>query len=256
MKRALLASLGVALLLSANSALAKFTPTAQEKCDFARVTAWKVYTSCVDVVVAKDAKGVSFDEFAAFAKCRHAYFKKWTAFQGKAAYAGTSCDQTVPSIGGRFKDNMDGTVTDNLSGLVWEKKTNDASVHDEGNFYTWSTGTNNEDGTAFTTFLTAGLNTPGFAGANGWLPTLVELQTSLRDFTCTGAGGGATCTCGSSPCIDATFGPTQSFSYWSATSYVPNPSFAWVVGFGDGSVLGNFHLKTDLVNVRAVRGGL
>src|SRR5207244_3672065 len=38
------------------------------------------WMSCVEAKVAKDAKGVSFDEFAAFAKCRHSYFKKWTYF--------------------------------------------------------------------------------------------------------------------------------------------------------------------------------
>ncbi len=56
----------------------------------------------------------------------------------------------------RFTDNGDGTVTDALTGLAWEKKTNDGSVHDQGNRYTWGNG----DGTALTIFLT-GLNTPG-----------------------------------------------------------------------------------------------
>jgi len=225
------------------------TPSAQEQCDSARITAWAKYVSCVDAGVAKDAKGVSFDEFAAFAKCRHSYFKNWTAFQSKASVAGSTCR------GNRLTDNGT-TVTDNLTGLVWEKKTNDASVHDEGNVYTWSTGDNNEDGTAFTTFLTAGLNTPGFAGANGWrLPTLAELQTIVLDFPCTGAGDGPKCICGADPCIDATFGPTQSNLYWSATSYVPIPLDAWTVHFYGGYVYG-LNFKTFIDFVRAVRGGL
>ena len=85
---------------------------------------------------------ISFDEFTAFWKCRHAYFKKWTGFQGEERRcAASTCDQ-----GGRFKDNGDQTVTDNLSGLVWEKKdnlddsTNFADPHDADNDYTWSTG--------------------------------------------------------------------------------------------------------------------
>jgi hypothetical protein len=95
----------------------------------------------------------------------------------------------------------------------------------------------------------------GFAGANGWrLPTLVELETIVRDFRCTGAGGGSACNCGPDSCIDATFGPTQSYYYWSATSYLPSPSDAWAVAFSDGLV-GNED-ETFVFYVRAVRGGL
>jgi len=245
MRKVRLTVVAAATLLWAGRALA--TPTPQQLCDSARITAWKVYQACVDTVVAKDAKlGFgAFDEFAAFAKCRHAYFKKWTGLQA-AKYATSTC------IGSRLTDNGT-TVTDNLTGLVWEKKTNDASVHDVGNFYDW--GSIDETGQAFTTFLTAGLNTPGFAGSSGWrLPTLAELQTSLKDFTCTGAGNGPKCTCGTPPCIETTFGPTQSGFYWSATSYVPNPSVTWDVTFGNGLV--NCDLKASGFYVRAVRGGL
>jgi len=239
-----------ATLLWAGAALA--TPTPQQNCDNARITAWKVYTSCIDSVVAKHAKGVIFDSFAAFAKCRHAYFKKWTAFQTKASLAGSTC------IGSRFV--VFGAVFDNLTGLIWEQKTTDSSVHDEGNTYTWSTGAPwFGNGTAFTTFLTGagtGLNVAGFGGANDWrLPTLAELQTILLDFRCTGAGGGPTCSCGSLPCIDLTFGPTPTFGiYWSATSYVPDPNSAWVVEF-DGIVT-PLAIKNFGNPVRAVRGGL
>jgi hypothetical protein len=122
-------------------------------------------------------------------------------------------------------------VTDNLSGLVWEKKDNAGGVHDKDNLYSWSTGTNKGDGTAFATFLTGagtGLNVAGFAGAKDWrLPTLAELQTVMFDFTCTGRGGGATCVC-TGPCVDPALDAanTQSGAYWSATSYVPSPSLA------------------------------
>ena len=96
---------------------ARATPTPQQQCDNARITAWKVYTSCVDTVVARDARGAFFDWFAAFWRCRHAYFKNWTRFQTNASLTGSPC------IGSRFTDNGDGTVTDNLTSLVWEKKT-------------------------------------------------------------------------------------------------------------------------------------
>ena len=49
------------------------------------------------------------------------------------------------------------TVADHDTGLLWEKKTDDSTLHDKDNAYNWSTGTNNPDGTAFTVFL-ASLN--------------------------------------------------------------------------------------------------
>jgi hypothetical protein len=80
-----------ATLLCAGASRA--TPTAQQQCDYARITAWKVYQSCVDAVVAKDVKngGIGVDNFSAFAKCRHTYFKNWTAFQTKSSLATSTC---------------------------------------------------------------------------------------------------------------------------------------------------------------------
>jgi hypothetical protein len=244
------------LLVAGWIGTAQALPTAQQKCDAARVTAWKLYQACVDSKVAMDAKGITFDYYKAFATCRHAYFKKWAGYQlPKAGLATSTC------IGSRFTDNG-ATVTDNLSGLVWEKKTNDSTVHDKDNFYSWSTGVPpyNGDGTAYATFLTGagtGLNVAGFAGAKDWrLPTLAELQTIVLDFACTGAGGGPNCSCPSSPCVDPALDAanTQSYYYWSATSYVPSPNDAWNVYFDNGGV--NPDLKTLGGSVRAVRGGL
>src|SRR5205085_3257383 len=39
-----------------------------------------------------------------------------------------------------FTDNGDGTITDDASGLMWEKKDNSGGIHDRDNEYTWSTG--------------------------------------------------------------------------------------------------------------------
>ena len=64
----------------------------------ARTMARKKYVSCIKTAVAKDAKGVRFDEYLAFAKCRHTYFKNWTDFQANALLAGSTC------IGIRFTD--------------------------------------------------------------------------------------------------------------------------------------------------------
>ena len=81
-----------ATLLWGGPAVAKFTPDAQQNCDYARIRVWRAYQACVDAVVALDARGNTFDREAAFAKCRHAYFKVWPAIQGKAKYAGSTCD--------------------------------------------------------------------------------------------------------------------------------------------------------------------
>lgn len=240
-------------LLWAGAALA--TPTPQQQCDSARITAWKTYQSCVEGVVAKDAKGANFcgpsfcGTFPVFAKCRHAYFKGWTVFQSRASLAGSTC------IGPRFTDNGDQTVTDNLTGLVWEKKDGLGDIHDVQNHYSWSTGAPYvENGTAFTDFL-ATLNSDGFAGANGWrVATLAELQTTILDFPCTGTTFGPKCSCSSSPCVDPAIGLTVSTLYWSAASRLSNPIYAWVVDFGTGWLYTDNKMNSDLV--RAVRGGL
>jgi hypothetical protein len=228
-------------------------PTAQQSCDSARVTAWKVYTSCIDRALAKSYSDYGFDPSPPFRSCRHTYFRQWARFQGKASLAGSVCR------GARFSDNGDGTVTDNLTTLVWEKKTNyDSSMNyadpnDGNNTYTSSAGPPyEENGTAFTGFL-AGLNAGGgFAGSNGWrLPTVAEIQTILLDFTCRGG-----CVCPSFPCVDPALDAvnTPGGLTKSATTYVPNVEGAWIVDFGGGFV--RAILKTTSSFARAVRGGL
>jgi hypothetical protein len=153
----------------------------------------------------------------------------------------------------RFVDNGT-TVTDNLTGLQWEKKTDDAmTVHNRYNTYSWSAavGGTAADGTAFTSFLAPlndSLATGGcFAGQCDWrLPTVVELQTILL---------GERYPCSTSPCIDPIFEPLViAGGYWSATTYASDPTSAWVVGFNEGLVLSQ--PKSEGGFVRAVRDGL
>ncbi len=227
---------------------ALFLRSPQQLCDSARVAAWQTYLSYTQSWVALDARGWNTDEFQDFAIRRHIYFSHWNKFQTNSALAGSTC------VGSRFTDNGT-TVTDNLTGLQWEKKTTDGSAQDQGDLYPWSASGTAADGGAFQTFMVA-LNPPGacLGGQCDWrLPTMEELQTLLLDFTCTGEQMGASCHCPSSPCIDATFGPTQPNYYWSATSSVPNPSRAWNIDFNTGNVISSD--KPLIFYVRAVRGG-
>src|SRR5689334_12602493 len=113
-------------------------------CIAARYKAAGKYKSCEAKVAAKD-----FDN-AAFLKCRQKYAAAWEKFGTK--YPGTSC------VGPRFVDNGS-TITDNLTQLVWEKKTstvasgeNLSDRHDVDNGYSWSGSSPNADGTTFTDF--------------------------------------------------------------------------------------------------------
>lgn len=250
------------------------TPTAQQECDYVRIKAWGKYVSCVDGAAAKVAASINFDVNVAFAKCRHTYFRTWKAFQRRpwlGRLAGSIC------IGGQLTDNGT-TVTDNLTGLTWEKKTTDGKVHDVNNIYSLVITQGGspplmENGDAFTTFLTGagdgtdpeteGLNVAGFAGSNGWrVPTLAELQTTLKDFPCSGKwpdppGTNPRCTCGTFPCIDATYGPTTfatGSGYCTATPGHALPSYGgyWSFEMGDADV----GVNATYGYVRAVRGGL
>jgi hypothetical protein len=229
----------VAASVAVCTAAAWAAPTPEQKCQAARAKAAGAYAACQQNVQAKSQRSPSYNVEKWVSKCRVKYTGTWAKLQAKAALAGSLCTAA------RFVDNLNGTVTDNLTGLVWEKKTNDATVHDEHNVYTWSNTGTAADGTAFTVFLSS-LNSGGcFAGQCDWrLPSRDELQTVLLE----------PYPCATSACIDAIFGWTQPNYYWSATSG-PFPAGAWFVIFSTGFVGGGGN-KTDGLYVRGVRGGL
>lgn len=169
----------------------------------------------------------------------------------------------TPSKKPRFIDNGDGTVSDTTTGLMWEKKTTDGSLHDVTETFSWSTGSPwNFDGTAKTAFLdklndVADGGAHCFAGYCDWrLPDEEgqntpggpkELETIL-DYTQGTCGGGT------GACVVPALSPTQSNYYWSASTNAGNPNYAWSVNFNVGLVGGDF--KTFGRDVRAVRSGL
>ena len=142
-----------------------------------------------------------------------------------------------------YTDNGDGTVTDNRTGLTWEKKT-EANVTTT---YDW------QGALDYVAELNAMNGGTGFAGHNDWRVPNVKELLSIVDYG------------RFSPSIHPSFGPTVGayggLKYWSSTSwaaYYPEGS-AWAVDFGDA--WGNYDgvsawSKASSLRVRAVRGGL
>lgn len=144
-----------------------------------------------------------------------------------------------------YVDNGDGTITDERTGLTWEKLDNDSGIHDRDTMYSWSD--------AFAKVAT--LNSSVFAGYSDWrLPNVLELE-SIMDLGSTypsvrsefSSACPASCTVLDCSC-------TRSGKYWTSTSYRDDPACAWALGFDVGDRTGP--LKTSTLYVRAVRGGV
>ena len=147
---------------------------------------------------------------------------------------------------GSFVDNDDGTVTDSATGLMWEKLSDDGTIHDRDNLYTWYE--------AFTEKIAALNGSGGFAGFTDWrMPTVTELQ-SIVNYGDTGPSAYSefSTSCAAS-CTVTTCSCTQSFYYWSSTTYQLTPADAWLVNFNVGFV--DVGSKAVDGHVRAVRGG-
>jgi hypothetical protein len=144
-----------------------------------------------------------------------------------------------------FTDNGDGTITDNVTKLMWEKLSDDGSIHDWDNTYTW---------TAAVTGKMAALNAASFAGHNDWrLPNQFELY-SLDNL---GVEAPATYDAFNHACVlsctVATCSCTQPSYYWSSTTQKHSPPRAWRVDFSGGGALSD--AKLNSYYVRAVRAG-
>ena len=155
--------------------------------------------------------------------------------------AGTGQDGELQKGTARsYTSNADGTVTDNSTGLVWEKLTNDATIHNVNDFHTWEN--------AFAVKIAALNTTPCFAGHCDWrLPNINELQT-LTDYGRVSLAIDPVFNNG----VDSFTQSSLSF-YWSSTTGQGFSGFAWQVDFRGGRV--GADNKGNAWYVRAVRGG-
>ena len=157
---------------------------------------------------------------------------------GQDSRVNTGC----PNDASRFTDHGDGTVTDNCTGLMWQKRT--ADVNSDGQSTV-------ADSLPWCNALIFCINL-GLGGHDDWrLPNVRELE-SIVDYGRVG------------PAIDPVFSAISG-RYWSSTSIESSPEGAWLVEFFGGgtrtcvtesSCIGNESCcdKSCEALVRAVRG--
>ncbi len=121
---------------------------------------------------------------------------------------------------------------DNVTGLIWEVKTDDAGVRDKDNRYSFDQAAQ----------LAATVNQTGLCGASDWR---VPNRQALQSLVYYGRV---------EPAIDTDYFPnTVSNWFWSSSPYVGNASYAWVVDFNNGNVFN--YSRFSVSAVRLVRGG-
>lgn len=164
--------------------------------------------------------------------------------------AGTGQDgELMKGVAHGYTDNGDGTISDDKTGLMWEKLDDSnlgglAGIHDWDNTYTW----------ADSFVKVSDLNANTFAGYTDWrMPNVAEL-VSLFDRSTGNPSIDPIFHTGCVPgCTTATCSCTRVNDHNSSTTYTDDPKRAWVVSFIGGSI--GASNKTFSYRVRAVRAG-
>ena len=154
--------------------------------------------------------------------------------------AGLLCALALPAWAA-FTDNGNGTITDTTTGLVWDKCSR-GQVWDNTTPPGTCTGTANSHTWAAALTEATAANSASHRGQADWrLPNRTELESLIQINA-------------HSPAIDGTYFPaTPNNSYWTSTSYAPDPAYAWYVNFDYGDTYAGY--KTSTFHVRLVRSG-
>jgi uncharacterized protein (TIGR03437 family) len=128
----------------------------------------------------------------------------------------------VTSLRANFTDNGDGTVTDNHTGLMWQKA-------DSGTAMPWDDALRYSEGLSL-------------AGFDDWrVPNIKELQSINEERLV-------------NPSLDRTyFSGMLPAETWSSTTQINSPTKAWTVDFALG--IASYREKAESLRVRSVRGG-
>ena len=136
------------------------------------------------------------------------------------------------------------TIRDLRTALTWEKLSDDGSIHDQDNTYTW--------GLAFGKI--EDLNIECFAGFCDWrLPNRFELETLVNLGNSDPAISSSFNTGCPTGCTVLTCSCTFPGTYASSSTFVKLSFSVWYVDFSDGNAFAN--QKNVDYHVRAVRGG-
>ncbi|QEP44935.1 DUF1566 domain-containing protein [Ectothiorhodospiraceae bacterium BW-2] len=140
-------------------------------------------------------------------------------------------------------------VKDNVTGLMWEVKTDDGGIHDKDNTYRWGGKTARlSDGSTFGPryddwdALVDGANNASFCGYSDWrVPSKEELRSIVNYGRV-------------NPAIDSAYFPNAVGSaYWSSSPYANGSGYAWLLNFINGND-DNFN-RNNSYRVRLVRAG-
>lgn len=144
----------------------------------------------------------------------------------------------------RFTDSGKGTVTDNLTGLIWLKDANCAAVSPKS----WAAGL-----TAVNALAQGACGLGDGSVAGDWrLPNLKE-QLSLLDVNYFDPAVPNTLGSGKWTWGDPFTNMKFENYYWTSSTYVASPAGAWIVSLYDGTA--NFGGKGALLYIWPVRGG-